>query len=101
MLSYDIHPAATEYTEPIILEYEPLSQLRQSLPRRHGLLLEDVLYTCLDVSTKYLVLGSTKGLVAVYELSSWQHKTFHVSSRTPEMMTPYISCRHTSGALAN
>lgn len=80
MLSIYVHHSTAEYTEPVILEYEPLFQLQQSLPRRHGLLLEDIVYTCLDVSPKYLVLGSTKGLVVVYEQGSWQHKTFHVSS---------------------
>ena len=76
MFSPYVHHSAAE---PVILEYEPLFQLQRSLPRRHGLLLEDVVYTCLDVSPKYLVLGSTKGLIVVYEQDSWQHKTFHVS----------------------
>lgn len=79
VISSHIHHATTEYREPLILEYEPLFQLTQSLPRRHGLLLEDVVYTCLDISPKHLALGSTKGLVVVYKQGTWEHKTFHVS----------------------
>ena len=93
MLSPYVHHVSAEYTDPVILEYEPLFQLQQSLPRRHGLLMEDIVYTCLDVSPKYLVLGSTKGLVVVYEQGSWQQKTFHVSGPFSRKDSGEVHCR--------
>jgi len=51
-----------------LLEFEPLTNLLARVPRRiqKGVLMSDVMWTCIDVTDHWIAIGTDAGVVYVY-----------------------------------
>ncbi len=65
----DVRTGSLELNKCSLQEHEPLSHLLSSLPLKaqKGLSSIPIEYTCIDVSPEYIALGSTVGVVFLYD----------------------------------